>query len=153
MKIYRILLAIGTISLFYACKKQPESPQPLSRTQLLTGKKWQLRNAVFSYPGSQNIDYYALVPPCTRDDYWQFALPNSLITDEGLTKCSAAYPQTQAGTWEFSSTDTKLTLTDQNFTNAYTILKLTSDSLNMSITVPQSTGVDGIITVSYITIK
>ena len=151
MKIPSLLLTLGLLSALWACKKK--EPEPPTRIQLLTDKKWQLRSFVFSFPGAQDIEYFGLIRPCQQDDYYQFNLPNTLVTNEGLTKCSPNLPQTQLGTWALSNKDTMLSIGNKDTTITYTILRLTSDSLKISSRKPQPIGIDATNTVLYTVLK
>lgn len=152
MKKQVLLISYGLLGLLASCKSNKD-PEPLTRTQLLTGKKWQLRSLVFSYPGIPDVNSYAQMRPCSYDDYRQFNLPNTTTYDEGPSKCSTFDPQTQLGLWALSNNDSQLTITDSNTSDTYTILELTETSLKMKVAVPQSTGTDGTSTFTYAVIK
>lgn len=147
MRNHALLLSCWVLGALGAC--QQKDPAPLTRTQLLINKKWQLRSAIFSFPGAQDVEYFGLVRPCSRDDYQQFNLPNTLVMDEGLLKCSARLPQTQTGTWTLSANDTRLSMTNKDTIITYTILRLTSDSLKLSAAQPQPIGIDAKLTHVY----
>lgn len=147
MRIPSFLLSLSLLGAAWACKKK--EPEPTTPTQLLTSRKWQLRSTIFSFPGAQDVEYFNLIRPCSRDDYQQFNLPNVLVTDEGAIRCSTALPQARTGTWALSNDDTRLSMGNKDTIITYTVLRLTSDSLKLSSREPQPVGIDATNTVIY----
>jgi hypothetical protein len=151
MKYTQLILLLALTGAGVSCQKKDE-PQPPTRAQLLTGKNWQLRTATLSYPGSNDVDLYAQTSLCSRDDFRRFELPNTVIYDEGQTTCGVYNPQTELGVWAFSSNDTKLTITDPKSSTTYTVMEVTATSLRLTLSVPQSTGLDAIETLDFVII-
>jgi hypothetical protein len=153
MKKIPTLFTVGWLAFIGACNKKEPAPATPTRTQLLVGKKWQLTSDVLSYTGYPNSNLYAQMRPCSQDDYRQFNLPNTYVHDEGATKCSTLASQTTLGIWAFSANDSKLTITDQNYSDTYTITDLTESSLTMTMPVPQSLGGDATATLTFTVIQ
>ena len=151
MKKPSALLVIGFLAFTGSCNKK--DPEPATRTQLLVGKKWQLMSDVLSYPGYPDTDLYAQMRPCSHDDYRQFNTPNTYVYDEGATKCSTLASQTTLGVWAFSDNDSKLVLTDPNYSDTYTIIELSESRLKMTMPVPQSIGGDATATLIFTVIN
>lgn len=104
-------LALGS------CKKNDDnSPSSASKTDLLTAKNWRISAQTYSVAVSNGTptvsDEYANSAACERDNFLKFNTNKSLTADEGATKCSPSDPQTQSGTWDLTTNDTKLTLAD-----------------------------------------
>ena len=154
MKNRKYLLPVVLACSFFSCSKKEKDPTPpLTRTQLLSSKKWQLRSATIEGPGQPIIDIYALTSPCTRDDYEQFNLPNTYVNDEGLTKCGTADPQTKLGLWALINNDTQLTVTYDGQSNTSTIDELTESTLKVTSIQPQGNGTNAIIKGAYVSIN
>jgi hypothetical protein len=151
MKKISILLIIGFLTFTGSCKKK--DPEPATPTQLLVGKKWQLISDVLSYPGYPDTNLYTQMRPCSHDDYRQFNTPNTYVYDEGATKCSILDSQTTLGLWAFSDNDSKLTITDTNYSDTYTVVELSDSSLKMTMPVPQSIGGDATATLTFTVVK
>ncbi|OGX82747.1 hypothetical protein [Hymenobacter coccineus] len=102
------LLLLATVALG-SCKKDDSAPL---RTELLIAKSWRMSADVTTDVASgktTTTDVYARLPTCKQDDFLVFNADNSLITDEGLTKCSTTLPQALTGTWSLNDDQTKLT--------------------------------------------
>lgn len=120
-KVFLLMLGVASLS---ACKKDSEpTPTASSRTDLLLAKNWRLSAQTTTFtsaatngiPAMTNVaDVYATYygDACKRDNSLKFNSNKTIVMDEGATKCSASDPQTQAGTWNFNSDETKLTLVD-----------------------------------------
>ncbi|GAB3638944.1 hypothetical protein GCM10027422_45350 [Hymenobacter arcticus] len=104
-------LALGS------CKKNNDnSPATPSKTDLLTAKNWRISAQTYSVAinaGAPTVsNEYASSAACERDNFLKFNTNKSLTADEGATKCSSSDPQTQSGSWDLTTNDTKLTLAD-----------------------------------------
>ena len=137
------LLLLVAVSLG-ACKKDSEpAPSAPTKTDLLLAKSWRLtgQTTTFSSSAINNgtpvvTDTYATSYPnaCQRDNFLAFKANKTLIADEGPLKCSPTDPQTQPGTWDFNSDQTKLTLTDPNqggLPTAFEVVTLSATTLQL----------------------
>lgn len=140
-----ILLSLGLLS---SCKKDSE-PAPPTRTELLTGKKWQVSGSQLESPGFPTVDTYALSQPCSQDDFEQYKLPNNYIHDEGPTTCTTNGSQTELGVWALLNDDSQLVITLNGASDTYTIEELTASTLKISLSIPQSTGVNATLRIAY----
>lgn len=146
--VFLILLALTS------CTKKKEDPTPpITRAQILSAKKWQLRSSTIEAPGQPLTDIYAQLGACSRDDYEQFNSPNTFIYDEGLTKCSPADPQTQVGVWALTNDETQLTITAAGSSMTSKIDELTETLLKTTTIETQGNGVNAIIKSTYVVIN
>ena len=120
-------------SLFIGCSKDDtdDVKQP-TKTELLTAHYWQITAITVDPPlpffGTTITDFYALSENCYKDDIQKFNTNNTIIFDEGATKCDPADPQTENGVWSFNSNETILTIDGESSK----VLNLTSTQLKMS---------------------
>jgi hypothetical protein len=115
MKKVSTYLAIAVVGLasFSSCKKEDKTtPTPtLTKTDLLTAKSWKVTdlkvagNSIFNSP---------LVEDCDKDDLTKFNASKSVTFDEGKAKCDPSSPQSRTGSWEFTTNETKLKVTDSD---------------------------------------
>jgi hypothetical protein len=115
--------------IFNNCKKGDDI---LSKTKLLTQKKWFVIASKYSLNGGAWVDDYNTMPNCVNDDFVSFNADGSYIKDEGATKCLASLPQIiGTGTWSFTTNDTKISTSE--YTNgAADILQLDANTLKIS---------------------
>ncbi|MDO7885897.1 lipocalin family protein [Hymenobacter cheonanensis] len=110
------LLFLAALALGSCKKNDDNSPSSASKTDLLTAKSWRISAQTYSVAvnsGTPTVsDEYASSPACERDNFLKFNTNKSLTADEGATKCSPSDPQTQSGSWDLTTNDTKLTLAD-----------------------------------------
>lgn len=96
-----------------SCKKEKEEP---SREQLLTAKNWRVTGevAVTTSSGQPPVssDQFASRFDCEKDDFLRFHPDNTLVKNEGPTRCLSTDPQTVSGTWSFNPAKTELTLSE-----------------------------------------
>lgn len=146
MKIYHIsrMLILSLLSvtfMFSACKKDDETS---SKTKLLTGSSWKM-TAFTMEPGfpifdenfniiGYSTDMFADMDTCEKDDTHKFNTDQSVITDEGATKCDSSDPQKTNGTWSFNSDETGITITEDGLSETVTILELTDKVLKFKST-------------------
>lgn len=81
-------------------------------------------------------------PACQQDNIERFETDGSLAFDEGATKCDPTDPQTEAGTWAFYDSETKLIFepgpdadTLNIITNNGTVLTLGGSFIEMGDTI------------------
>ncbi len=128
----RIILSIAIIgTLFSGCKKE-ETTAPKSKTELLCAHYWKITAATIDPPlvinGTPITDWFSQMDACDKDDIVKYNSNNTVITDEGATKCDPASPQTSTGTWSFNSNETIIT---EDGSNA-DLLELSENVLKMS---------------------
>ncbi|MCB2379044.1 carboxypeptidase-like regulatory domain-containing protein [Hymenobacter sp. BT635] len=103
------------------------------RTALLTGIKWKVTsNVSVNLETGVTVDYLAMDPACTRDNFLQFNADNTLSVDEGVVKCSASGPQVFSYGWAFEKNETQLRYSypDQSSTLG-DIVELTATSVHL----------------------
>jgi hypothetical protein len=121
-------------SLFIGCSKDDtdDVKQP-TKTELLTAHYWQTTaltiDPPLSFGGTSISDIYAQLDNCEKDNIEKYNTNNTIIFDEGATKCDPADPQTQTLPWSFNSDETILTVDGES----YKVLTLTSTQLKVSI--------------------
>ena len=122
--------------LFTSCKKEEKTPEPeptpapvpQTNTQKLTGKNFKLVALTVDpalFDGNANItDVYnsSLFEPCQKDDLVKFESDGKVISDEGAVKCNTTDPQTSTGTWLWNSTETVITVTQDNTPQSFTVM-------------------------------
>ncbi|MBF9235968.1 lipocalin family protein [Hymenobacter sp. BT683] len=102
---YVLLAAMAVLTV--SCKKDSEATPSLTKTDLLTAKSWRLTDVKL---GGQS--FYAFLDDCDKDDFIKFNTNKSATYDQGALKCDQTEPQTATGTWEFTTNETKLKITD-----------------------------------------
>ena len=132
-----VMCALTGSFVFAGCHSK--DPEPLTRTQLIVDKKWKV-STYFVTTSTGTQDLASLVPTCTQDDFEVFRAPNTFMYDEGSSKCDASSPQTQLGSWAFSTKDSQLTVTFGGNTRIYIVKELTSDKLNLTSSETRNTG-------------
>jgi hypothetical protein len=108
------LMAAGSLT---ACKKDSE-PAPKSKSEILVDKRWRISaaTATATVQGklvTQDV-YDDVVDDCNKDDFTTYKANKTYTDDAGATACQQGDPQTQSGTWDVNSDQTKLFLTDAN---------------------------------------
>ena len=154
MNYQKALFTLACALTMFSCTKKKEDPTPPpTRMQLLTAKKWQIRSATIEASGQPTVDLYPLIAPCSRDNFEQFALPNTYIADEGTIKCSPSDPQTELGIWTLTANDTQLTVTATGTSTTSTIEELTATSLKLTTIQSQSNGTTATIRTALVSIN
>jgi hypothetical protein len=120
-------------SLFIGCSKDDkEDVKQPTKTELLTAHYWQTTAITVDPPlpyfGTTITDLFSQFENCDKDDIKKFNTNNTIIYDEGATKCDPADPQTENGVWSFNSDETILTIDGES----YKVLTLTSTQLKTS---------------------
>lgn len=117
-----------------SCKKQENLPDSKnenksapSNFEIMTNTKWVLSDALVS---GKSIWNSGIIEKCNKDDIYRFSPNNdSLIVDEGPTKCSPSYPQVNYYSWKLIDNDKKIVYLDDTFT----VLKIESKRLEFSM--------------------
>lgn len=107
---YFLAAATGLASLS-SCKKSDSTTPAPSKTDLLTAKIWKVTDLKVA---GQSIFNTVLVQDCDKDDLTKFNANKSATFDEGATKCDPTLPQSRMGSWDLTTNDTKLKVTDPN---------------------------------------
>ncbi|MFT3705462.1 MAG: DUF5004 domain-containing protein [Agriterribacter sp.] len=125
MKIKNIFLLLTVISIvsFSSCKKEDSK----SKTELLTAAAWKIK-ANYSIVGSTRTDLMPTMEACEKDNTYTFKTDNTVIFDEGATKCDDDDDQTDTGTWSLTENETKLILNGETSS----LLSLTGSELKVS---------------------
>ena len=110
MKKVHLVLAIATLSLVAACKKDKSDDS--ARMNLITTGKWKLV-ALTSQPGHDvdgdgiaDTDMFAFMDLCEKDNLIVFKKSGEYEVDEGPTKCDPSDPQVATSHWQFTNNDT-----------------------------------------------
>lgn len=135
------VLAVGFLFSFQSCKKDDDGDAggggtAVTKAGLLTSGGWILKSMEADFPAPiGTMDMYALMDECDKDDIMTFKSDKTTLGDEGATKCDPNDPQTTGtGTWELTSNDTQLEVTEDGETTVMTITSLTSDELLVEVT-------------------
>ena len=123
--LYLIVIAAG------CTKKSDPAPAPvLSKTELLTAHNWRKTGLTYNDGTHGTMDYFFTVPLCDRDNFLHFNPNNTVIEDEGATKCNANNPQSATYPWAFSNNETQLTFGPQ-YAPTTDIVQLTNTTLQL----------------------
>ena len=108
MKKTSLFIALA-LFLFASCNKKDKV---MSKTDILTSGTWKITALVEDNDGngSYETDVYALLQPCTKDDYYTFRSGGQLEMNEGPSKCDPADPQTDNVNWQFTNNETKINI-------------------------------------------
>lgn len=112
-KVSLYLAVAAMASLTLSCKKDSDTatPAPATKTALLTAKSWKVTDLKIG-----GVSLFSSLPSCTKDDLIKFNTNKTAVFDEGATKCSSSDPQTANGSWDFTTNETKLKITDPDGT-------------------------------------
>jgi hypothetical protein len=111
------------------CKKDStDTPAPAAtKTAMLTAKSWRVTDVKIS---GISVFNSPLVDACYKDDVYKFNANKSLTFDQSTLKCDPTAPATRNGTWDLTTNETKLKITDPDGDSEEgTIATLTSTSL------------------------
>lgn len=114
MRLTYLSIALMALLTFSACTKDDPTPAPPTKTELIA-RNWKITALSGTFAPLPAIDLYAQMPACEKDNILKVSSNGTYISDEGPTKCNAADPQTENGTWTFSSNETKLTIDTETF--------------------------------------
>ncbi len=137
-----LLLFSATLT---ACQKGQDPAAP-AKTVLLTDKSWRLAaTTVVSVTNgvSTTVDAYAAYPACQRDNFIQYRRNQSMLYDEGPTKCDPTFSQTQTSSWEWADNEQTLAVASLVAVGAkipYEVVELTASTLRLRYTQRQYFG-------------
>lgn len=112
MKKASLYLAMAAMaSLTLSCKKDSDTatPAPATKTDLLTAKNWKMTDLKV---GGVSIFNSGFIDACDKDNLIKFNTNKTAVFDEGPVKCVSTDPQTRNGSWDFTTSETKLKVTD-----------------------------------------
>lgn len=110
MKKVSLYLAVAAMaSLTLSCKKDSDTPAAATKTDLLTAKNWKTTDLKVN---GVSVFNSGLIDACDKDNLIKFNTNKTAIFDEGATKCSSTDPQTRNGSWDFTTSETKLKVTN-----------------------------------------
>lgn len=126
------------------------TPTKTTKTELLTSGLWKITAYVQVLADSPPYDYYASMNDCEKDNLFKFDTYGEFVRDEADNRCynnnNQYNNQHEFGTWSFNQDETTLTITGGNNigilgmpeldSNAWTIVNLTSTTLEISYTLP-----------------
>ncbi|HRI59628.1 MAG TPA: lipocalin family protein, partial [Saprospiraceae bacterium] len=84
----------------------------------------------------------AQLAACDKDNFVEFKADGSFVSDEGATKCNAADPQQETGTWAFAQNETHLVVAGADYDFDAEIVELTDSKIE----VKYDTDLSGIVT-------
>ncbi len=132
------LLAIFSF-VFFSCKKDDSSSPgtTTSNTTILAQQSWKFNNAGLdpNKDGTIDTDVSGFVSACLKDNTVSFAANGSGTSDEGLTKCNSADPQSIPFTWSFASNETLININGNAVAGKggqYKIVSLTNTNFSLS---------------------
>lgn len=118
------LLLLAAACFLPACKED----DPTTVEILTAGDCWKI-TLLEGYETTSKLWISVPVEDCLADNCLTFKADQTLIADEGASKCDAADPQTAEGSWSLSDDATKLSLTEGGETETGTIVEISSDKL------------------------
>ena len=136
-------IIIATMALtFNACKKSEETK---TKKELLTTGSWKMTAYTvspakdYNGDGTPDTDWFSFYYACEKDNTFTFKTDNSVIIDEGATKCGTTDPQTttEANGWSLTNNDNTLNFIDAGAT---TLITLDANILKFSFSDSDSTG-------------
>jgi hypothetical protein len=126
-------IALASLTIWTACKKNTSSSNTSSRTTLITEASWKFDSSGIDQNKDGIIDVVdtTSILPCQKDNTYTFNKDSTGIMDEGATKCNSTDPQTTAFTWSFSGTGQSVIKSDANpiLANGINILSMTSTKM------------------------
>lgn len=148
--LFAILMGAATVS-FVACSNGAYDANPSTNNSgsgnplltggnnggnggvsILTSGSWKI-TAYTLTSGAGTTDLLALIDACERDDIFTFKTDNTIIRDEGASKCSASDPQTKNdGTWSINGS--KFTGSGSAGSQTWDIKKLDNTTFEISAT-------------------
>jgi len=84
---------------------------PKSKSDMLTRSPWYLEKFEQKTDNNPWVNNYAGLSDCVKDNFSFFQITNTLVINEGLTKCSPSDPQTITSSWRFAENNTKIMIT------------------------------------------
>lgn len=114
MKQLPLFIALATVLLFGACKKDDGDDGNLTGTDLLETGKWQLTSFtvkadVNGNPGTP-VEQIGTKTACEKDNAMIFKSDSHQVQDEGPTRCNPSDPQQKdLGMWVLTNSNASLT--------------------------------------------
>ena len=129
----KLFLFLSAVVVLGACKKEDT---PAVTVDLLTAKPWQVSTVALSDSGNP-IPISQFITACQLDNTYKFNTDNTLLVDEGATKCNSSDPQNPTGTWAFANSDkTKVSIVMPGsvFNGDFTIKAISASSMQLTTT-------------------
>ncbi|UOQ53621.1 hypothetical protein [Hymenobacter cellulosivorans] len=148
MKRTSLLLLLGLTVSLSACEKDEELPE---NVRLLTAKNWRMSANVTTFVyatgnARRDVDNYSASPACDLDDFWKFAPDQTMVIDEGLSKCQDDAPQVNPARWNLDAAHQTMSVIAGSV-RTYELLELTASTLKFK----QDNGLSPIDGVPYYT--
>jgi hypothetical protein len=118
------LLLLAAACFLPACKEDDPTPVEI----LTAGDCWKI-TLLEGYDSANKLWISVPVEDCLADNCLTFKADQTMIADEGASKCDAADPQSAEGSWSLSEDASKLSLTEGGETETGTIVELSSGKL------------------------
>jgi hypothetical protein len=109
---YFALAFVGLAGLT-SCEKDETTSlhRAATKTDVLTAKNWKVTDIKIA---DKSIFRTILVDSCAKDDLTKFNANKSVTFNEGTFKCEESSSQSRTGSWEFTTDETKLKVTDSD---------------------------------------
>ena len=135
--ISQILTILPLFFLLVSCTdKSDNTTPPKTRTELLAMGSWKFSAATWG-----GVDASGALQACQKDNTMIFVSGGTGTTDEGLTKCNAADPQSLPFTWSFLVSETQLQVSAALFTGGSTTFTIvTISETQLVLSQPQTLG-------------
>lgn len=92
-----------------SCKKDDSTAPTPTKTDMLTAKTWKITEVKVANQSVFNPPFFAA---CNKDDLTKFSANKAATFDEGSLKCDPTAPQSRTGSWDLTTNETKLKITD-----------------------------------------
>lgn len=106
MKKLILILTVASVA-FASCEK--EDPIDVSKTKYLMDGYWMLKgstiNSNIDDPASMDIDQYASLDGCLKDNIYAFRSSSKFVLGEGNLKCDVNNPDSTEMYWKFTAVD------------------------------------------------
>jgi hypothetical protein len=120
LKTLNLIALVCIVVAFSSCKKDDEAP---SKTAILTSKNWNLVKVESTLDGVTGDETDEWLRDCDGDDVIKFKTGGIYEESPGTDDCNGD-DEVYTGTWAFSSSDTKITMTIDGDTEVYNVVSL-----------------------------
>ncbi|HTN17587.1 MAG TPA: lipocalin family protein [Chitinophagaceae bacterium] len=113
---------------FSACKKDPEETKAVVKPSGLLYGQWKMTAYTHN---NEDAFLNGQIPNCVKDDRVIFTRSNTVINDEGPTKCNPSDPQTKTGPYTYNSAQNTLSVTTDGTERLSELITLDSTTLKI----------------------
>ncbi|WP_152981795.1 lipocalin family protein [Hymenobacter sp. AT01-02] len=101
-RLFATCLLLGVFTSLSSCQKEST---PLTVRERLMARTWRVTGGTEQEGSAPVQDSYASASPCFLDNLYTFNADQSIVLDEGPTKCDPLADQAYTGTWTLSEND------------------------------------------------